>query len=223
MPSRRGQNAAGRPPARGRVDDFQDGNEFKSEGPSGPACRGAPRLLLAQRIDGTDRPGVPKTGRRRLVRLDEPRPRTHGPELVTRVALRHEANYRAAAGAHASGRTLSAITRSTAPFLLEARPGDPAGAKRVARALGYLPLALSHAAAYCAEGTSLADYPEVLDALPAQQLFDSSPEVSYTQTVASTWKASIQAASAGTARRRTAGARRGISPRTRSRARCLTS
>jgi tetratricopeptide (TPR) repeat protein len=62
--------------------------------------------------------------------------------------------------------------------------------------VGYLPLALSHAAAYCATGTSFADYLELLDALPAQELFDSSPEASYTQAVASTWRASIQASSA---------------------------
>ncbi len=36
----------------------------------------------------------------------------------------------------------------------------------------------------------------VLDALPAQELFDTSPEASYTQTVASTWRASIAAAGA---------------------------
>ncbi len=76
------------------------------------------------------------------------------------------------------------------------RHDDRAGAKRVAQALGCLPLALSHAAAYCAEGTSFDDYLELLDALPAQELFDTSPEASYTQTVASTWKASIAAASA---------------------------
>ena len=46
------------------------------------------------------------------------------------------------------------------------------------------------------DGTSFDDYLELLDALPAQELFDSSPEVSYTQTVASTWRASIEAASA---------------------------
>ncbi len=76
------------------------------------------------------------------------------------------------------------------------RPDDRASAKRLARALGYLPLALSHAAAYCLSGTSFDDYLELLDALPAEELFDSSPEASYTQTVASTWKASIEAASA---------------------------
>jgi tetratricopeptide (TPR) repeat protein len=77
------------------------------------------------------------------------------------------------------------------------RADDRAGAERVARALGYLPLALSHAAAYCATGTSFDDYLKLLEALPAEELFDTSPEVSYIQTVASTWKASIQAASAG--------------------------
>jgi hypothetical protein len=82
-------------------------------------------------------------------------------------------------------------------YLIErgGRPDDRAGAERVARALGYLPLALSHAAAYCATGTSFDDYLELLDELPAQELFDTSPEVSYIQTVASTWKASIAAAS----------------------------
>lgn len=84
-------------------------------------------------------------------------------------------------------------------YLIEraGRPGDRAGAEQVARALGYLPLALSHAAAYCATGTSFDHYLALLDALPAEDLFDSSPEASYTQTVASTWKASIQAANAG--------------------------
>ncbi len=76
------------------------------------------------------------------------------------------------------------------------RPHDLAGAERLARALGYLPLALSHAAAYCATGTSFDDYLGLLEALPAEELFDSSPEVSYTQPVASTWRASIQAAGA---------------------------
>ncbi len=83
-------------------------------------------------------------------------------------------------------------------YLIEraGRPSDRAGAERLARALGYLPLALSHATAYCATGTSFADYLELLYALPAQDLLDSSPEAFHTQTVASTWKASIRAASA---------------------------
>ncbi len=74
------------------------------------------------------------------------------------------------------------------------RPDDRAGAELVANALGYLPLALSHAAAYCAAGMSFDDYAGLLDGLPAEKLFDSRPEVAYTQTVASTWKASIAAA-----------------------------
>jgi hypothetical protein len=53
---------------------------------------------------------------------------------------------------------------------------------------------LSHAGAYCAAGTSFDEYLQLLGALPAAELFDDHPEVSYTQTVASTWQVSIQAA-----------------------------
>lgn len=76
------------------------------------------------------------------------------------------------------------------------RVGEAHGARLVARALGGLPLALSHAAAYCESGTSFATYLELLEELPTAELFDSHPEVSYSQTVASTWKASIAAATA---------------------------
>ena len=82
---------------------------------------------------------------------------------------------------------------STSPKVRSARTTLPAPSG--SRWRWDLPLALSHAAAYCATGTSFDDYLELLDALPAQELFDTSPEVFYTQTVASTWKASIQAAS----------------------------
>jgi tetratricopeptide (TPR) repeat protein len=71
---------------------------------------------------------------------------------------------------------------------------DERGARELARALGYLPLALAHAAAYCGEGTSFTDYRLLLDGLPAVELFDSQPDLSYAQTVASTWKPSIAAA-----------------------------
>jgi tetratricopeptide (TPR) repeat protein len=76
------------------------------------------------------------------------------------------------------------------------RPGDERAARQLARALGCLPLALSHAAAYCHSGTSFTDYLQLLGELPARELFDSHPELSYAQTVASTWKTSIEAASA---------------------------
>jgi tetratricopeptide (TPR) repeat protein len=81
-------------------------------------------------------------------------------------------------------------------YLLAAsgRTRDRDGASRLARALGFLPLALSHAGAYCAAGTSFDDYLELLGALPAAALFDDHPEVSYRQTVASTWQVSILAA-----------------------------
>ena len=66
------------------------------------------------------------------------------------------------------------------------RGGDRDGASRLARALGFLPLALSHAGAYCVAGTSFDDYLQLLAVLPAAELFDDHPEVSYAQTVAST-------------------------------------
>ncbi|MDA0160838.1 FxSxx-COOH system tetratricopeptide repeat protein [Solirubrobacter ginsenosidimutans] len=74
------------------------------------------------------------------------------------------------------------------------RPEDRAGARRLAHALGGLPLALAHAGAYCAEGASFDEYREMLDGLPARELFESSREVFYERTVASTWQASIAAA-----------------------------
>ena len=74
------------------------------------------------------------------------------------------------------------------------RPDDEDEARRLAAALGGLPLALSHAAAYCQFGTSFADYHALLDDLPASELFRSQPQLSYEQTVASTWRTSIQAA-----------------------------
>ena len=74
------------------------------------------------------------------------------------------------------------------------RASDVDGAKRVASALGYLPLALAHAGAYCEKGTSFDAYLALLDELPAAELFDSHPERSYARTVASTWRVSIAAA-----------------------------
>jgi tetratricopeptide (TPR) repeat protein len=76
------------------------------------------------------------------------------------------------------------------------RKGEECAARELARAMGYLPLALSHAGAYCQSGTSFTEYHELLGELPARELFDSNPELSYAQTVASTWKASIDAARA---------------------------
>jgi tetratricopeptide (TPR) repeat protein len=74
------------------------------------------------------------------------------------------------------------------------RTDERAGAKRLAGALGHLPLALTHAGAYCAAGTRFEDYLAMLDTLPAAELFASHPEASYAQTVASTWRASIERA-----------------------------
>ena len=93
--------------------------------------------------------------------------------------------------------TLDVFDEDTATLYLidgAQRPGDKVAAREVARALGCLPLALSHAAAFCVAGTSFAAYLHLLEELPTPELFDAHPEASYTQTVASTWKASIQAA-----------------------------
>jgi len=75
-----------------------------------------------------------------------------------------------------------------------ARAHDKPAARTLAQALGCLPLALAHAGAYCADGTSFSDYLQQLGGLPARALFDTHPEAFYEQTVASTWKTSIAAA-----------------------------
>jgi tetratricopeptide (TPR) repeat protein len=95
--------------------------------------------------------------------------------------------------------TLKVFDEKTAVDYLVDRAGengDRAAALRVARALGCLPLALSHAAAYCAAGTGLDDYLALLDALPAAEVFARAPEVFYRDTVASTWQLSMRAAAA---------------------------
>jgi len=77
------------------------------------------------------------------------------------------------------------------------RPGDTAGARDLAEALGCLPLALSHAAAYCQLGVSFGDYLALLAELPARDLFSTDPERSHERTVASTWTVSIREAGEG--------------------------
>jgi tetratricopeptide (TPR) repeat protein len=72
------------------------------------------------------------------------------------------------------------------------RLDDEADARTLANALGRLPLALSHAGAYCALGTSFSKYQEMLRDLHAADVFKSGAE--HELTVASTWKVSIAAA-----------------------------
>ncbi len=76
------------------------------------------------------------------------------------------------------------------------RPHDERDARRVAIALGCLPLALAHAAALCATGTSFGEYLQFVRELPARELFDAGPELFHAETVALTWQASISAAGA---------------------------
>lgn len=74
--------------------------------------------------------------------------------------------------------------------------GEAAAADEIAAALGYLPLALAHAGAYCASDTGVAfgDYLEMLEGLSAQDLFDTAPELFYEHAVTATWNTSITAA-----------------------------
>ena len=92
------------------------------------------------------------------------------------------------------------LTADTARGYLLARSGrvnqETGDADAVAAALGYLPLALAHAGAYCAAGSGIqfGEYLELLEGLPSQELFDTNREVFYQQTVAATWNTSITAA-----------------------------
>jgi tetratricopeptide (TPR) repeat protein len=95
--------------------------------------------------------------------------------------------------------TIGVLDEDAATEFLIQRTGrtrDEQAARQLAAALGCLPLALSHAAGYCQDGTSFTDYLELLGELPADELFDSCPELSYAKTVARTWKASIGKAAA---------------------------
>jgi hypothetical protein len=76
------------------------------------------------------------------------------------------------------------------------RTSERAAAGELARALGGLPLALSHAAAYCTTRTSFEGYLGLLAELPAAELYDRNREAFYNQTVATTWKVSLDAANA---------------------------
>jgi tetratricopeptide (TPR) repeat protein len=110
------------------------------------------------------------------------------------VTSRHRGGY------EAFGQELpvDVFDEDTAVRFLLSRSGrdDDQAARAVAAALGRLPLALGHAAAYCATGSGITfgDYLELVEGLPAQELFDANREVFYYQTVAVTWNTSIGAA-----------------------------
>ncbi len=96
----------------------------------------------------------------------------------------------------ASVLTVDVLDLETATNYLTDRAGrtdDHDAARRLAEALGQLPLALAHAGAYCAAGAGFSDYHALLD-LPAHELYDSNREAAYQHTVASTWTISIIAA-----------------------------
>ena len=117
----------------------------------------------------------------------------HGRVLVT---SRHRGGYDAF-GAELAVDVFDADTARRYLLARSGRTGEETGdADAVAAALGYLPLALAHAGAYCASDTGVpfGDYLELLEGLPSQELFDTSPEVFYQHTVAATWNTSITAA-----------------------------
>ena len=117
----------------------------------------------------------------------------HGRVLVT---SRHRGGYDAF-GAELAVDVFDADTARRYLLARSGRSGEETGdADAVAAALGYLPLALAHAGAYCASGTGVpfGEYLELLQDLPSQDLFDTSPEVFYQHTVAATWNTSITAA-----------------------------
>ena len=116
----------------------------------------------------------------------------HGRVLVT---SRHRGGY----DAFGDELPVDVFDAATACRYLLARSGrtnEEADAETVATALGCLPLALSHAGAYCAAGAgvSFREYLELLESLPSQDMFDTSPDVFYQHTVAATWNTSISAA-----------------------------
>ena len=123
--------------------------------------------------------GLPSSGRGRVL-----------------VTSRHRGGYDAF-GAELAVDVFDADTARRYLLARSGRGGEETGdADAVAAALGYLPLALAHAGAYCASGTGVpfGDYLELLEDLPSQELFDTSPEVFYQHTVAATWNTSITAA-----------------------------
>ena len=112
------------------------------------------------------------------------------------VTSRHRGGYDAF-GAELAVDVFDADTARRYLLARSGRTAQEAGdADAVAAALGYLPLALAHAGAYCASATGVpfGEYLELLEDLPSQELFDTSPEVFYQHTVAATWNTSITAA-----------------------------
>ena len=112
------------------------------------------------------------------------------------VTSRHRGGY----GAFGAELAVDVFDADTARRYLLARSGrtgqESGDADAVAATLGYLPLALAHAGAYCAAGAGVpfGEYLELLEDLPSQDLFDTNPEVFYQHTVAATWNTSITAA-----------------------------
>jgi Trypsin-like peptidase domain len=142
------------------------------------------------------------TDRRWVLVLDN----ISGPRALTRLPTSGHgrvlatSRQRGGYGAFGAELAVDVFDAGTACRYLLARTGrseqDASAADAVAAALGYLPLALAHAGAYCAaeSGVPLSDYLELLQDLPSQELFDTNREVFYQDTIAATWNSSITAA-----------------------------
>ena len=137
-------------------------------------------LLVFDNVPGPQAlAGLPSSGRGRVL-----------------VTSRHRGGY----DAFGAELAVDVFDLGTARRYLLARSGrtgqETGDAEAVAAALGYLPLALAHAGAYCASetGVQFGEYLELLEGLPSQDLFDTSPEIFYQHTVAATWNTSITAA-----------------------------
>jgi hypothetical protein len=167
-------------------------------------------IALGLRVDGRTPPEragdvlvyLANTDRRWLLVLDDvPEPELlaglpvsgYGRVLIT---SRHQSGY----DAFGDELALDVFDANTAlEFLLDRTgrpPNEAAEAATVASALGHLPLALAHVGAYGSAdtGVSFGEYLELLEGLPSEELFDTSPELFYEQSVAVTWNTSITAA-----------------------------
>lgn len=119
-------------------------------------------------------------------------PRTGRGEIL--ATSRHRGGYESF-GSEIPVRELSLEEATDFMIRRSGRSIEVVDARRVAAALGCLPLALSHAASACgADGFAFFEYLELLDNLPAGIMFDVNRETFYEQTVAATWLPSIRQA-----------------------------
>lgn len=136
-------------------------------------------LLVLDNVPGVDviREWVPATGAGRVIVTS----RSHSISALVDVV------------------TVNVFDFDTATDFLLERTGSTnnSGARAVAAALGGLPLAMGHAAAYCRSTNIGFDaYLSLLTNLPTTEMFGDSPAGAHEATIASTWEPSVDAADA---------------------------